>query len=235
MDRKANKHFEPPPPSATSDEETKNKPAPINERILCTVPCENESKFLSSMQQSNMKISQANLSPSIFLQRTTTSSFSVIYTYQQTTSLVQATLKYADSATNISVKQNPITLDELVELISKKLDEDSLAIKEKSGKTGRTDVNALRGSLPLPLSISRDMLLVTPTSKDRQTALKNENLFDHTPDQLEQWFDTTNKQYEMFECAICCEVLTADDVHELLPCMFEMYFYLYHHCLCSFE
>ena len=223
VDRKANKHFES-PPSITSDEQTK-KPAPINERILWSVSCESESNFLSSMQQSDKKISQANLSPPTFLQRTTTSSFSVIYTYQQTSSLVQATLKYADLPANIRVNPKPVTLDELVELISKKLDEQSLAVKRESPVTVRTDVNALRGSLPVPPTISKQMVLVTPSSKDRQTALATENLRDNTPNQIEHWYDTTKNEYEMFECAICCEVLTTDDVYQLLPCMFKMHIY----------
>ena len=230
IDRKANKHFEP-PPSATSVEQT-TKPAPTNEHLLCTIPCENESSFISTMQQSNKKISHANISPAIFLQRTTTSSFSTLYTFDPTSLSVRTILKYTNPPAHISVDQNSITLNELIELISQRLEEDVSTLKMESAQINRFDVNDLRGSLPVPLAISQNMLLVKPNSTDKQKALKCENLADNTPDQIEQWFNTSKNQYEMFECSICCEVLTSDDVYQLLPCTFKMNFHRFNHFLC---
>lgn len=231
IDRKANKHFEP-PPSATSAEQT-TKPVPTNEHLLCTIPCANESSFISIMQQSNKKISQANLSPAIFLQRTTTSSFSALYTFDPISSSVRVTLKYTNPPAHISLDQNSITLNELIELISQRLEEEEVStLKIESVQTNRRDVNDLRGSLPVPLTISQLMLLVKPNSTDKQNALKCENLVDNTPNQIEQWFDTSKNQYEMFECSICCEALTSDDVYQLLPCTFKMNFHRSNHFLC---
>jgi hypothetical protein len=170
------------------------------------------------MQQSNMKISQANLSPPVFLQRTSKSSFSIIYTYSQTSSMVNATIKFANLLPNISFNQNQIILKEFIEIISKKFDDYQMEIENESTKNSRVDVDALRGSLPVPIHISQNMLLVKPHSTDKQTAL---NLIPNQQNQEEQWFDTTKNQYEMFECSICCEVLTSNDAYQLLPCMFS--------------
>ena len=85
-------------------------------------------------------------------------------------------------------------------------------------------MNALRGSLPLPTSISRNMLLVKPNSTDRQTALETENLIEKNQNHVEQWFDIIKNQYEMFECSICCEIITSNDAYQLLPCMSEKSF-----------
>jgi hypothetical protein len=93
-----------------------------------------------------------------------------------------------------------------------------MEIENESTKKSRVDVDALRGSLPVPIHISQNMLLVKPHSTDKQTAL---NLIPNQQNQEEQWFDTTKNQYEMFECSICCEVLTSNDAYQLLPCMFS--------------
>jgi hypothetical protein len=94
--------------------------------------------------------------------------------------------------------------------------------ENQSAKSGRIDVDALRGSLPMPINISQNMLLVKPHSIDRQRALEKENLIPNQQTQGEQWFDTTKTQYEMLECSICCEILTSNDAYQLLPCMFSM-------------
>ncbi len=220
IDRKANKHFE--PPSSTTSNKQIAKPTTINEDLLCSIPCENESDFLSSMQQSNMKISQANLSPPIFLQGTSKSSFAVSYTYCQASSMVNATVKFANLPPSICFNQNQmICLKEFIEIISRKLDEYQIELENEPIKKTLLDVDALRGSLPIPITISQNMLLVKPHSTDKQTALETENLISNHQNQVEQWFDTTKNQYDMFECSICCEVLTSNDAYQLLPCMFQ--------------
>jgi hypothetical protein len=216
-DHKAHKYFEPPPTSNEKNE----KPLTINEELLCSIPYENESDVLSVMQQSTIKISQANLSPPTFLQTTSTSLFSVVYTYSRTSSMISATLKFSDRPPNIILNKNEITLEQLIEVISKKLDEYQINSNNTSTKHIRIDVDALRGSLPLPMSITQHMVLVRPNSTDKQTALQVENLTDHNKNQQEQWFDTINDEYDMLECSICCETLTTNDAYQLLPCMYS--------------
>ena len=217
-DHKAHKYFEPPPPSINKTD----KPSIINEELLCSIPCQNESGFLTCMQQSTMKISQANLSPAIFLQGSSSSSFSVVYTYCRTSSKVNATLKFADPRPKLIFDKNQKTLEILIEYISNKLDESQINVLNKSPVNTRIDVDALRGSLPLPINISQNMLLVRPNSTDKQTALQIENINIHNAKQQEQWFDTTKDEYEMVECSVCCEILTVKDACQLLPCK---YFY----------
>ncbi len=219
-DHKAHKYFERPPTRLINKREI---PSAINEDLLCSIPCRNQSDFLSLMQQSTMKISQANLSPAIFLQRTSSSSFSVIYTYCRTSSIVNATLKFTGLSPNLIFDKNKITLKKLIELVSNKLDESQIDPLNKSTVNTRIDTDALRGSLPLSMNISQNMLLVRPKSTDKQTALKIENLNIDNQYQQEQWFDTTKDEYEMLECQICCEILTVNDACQLLPCMY-LYF-----------
>lgn len=230
VDRKANKHFQPPSPSESNASTT--KPPPTTEHLLCTLPCENESSFVLTMQQSNKKISQANLCPAIFLQRSPTSSFSVLYTFDPTSSSIKAILKYIDPPAHISVDQTTITLNQLIELISETLDKDASTIKMTPVRTNRIDTNDLRGSLPVSSSISQNMILVKPNATDKQQALEDENLVDHISNEIEQWFHPTKNQYDMFECSICCEVLTSDDVYQLLPCTFTRHFHQLHSFLC---
>jgi hypothetical protein len=179
------------------------------------------------MQQSTMKISQANLSPAIFLQRTSSSSFSVIYTYCRTSSVVNATLKFTGLRPKLTFDKNEITLKKLIELVSNKLDENQIDPLNKSTVNTRIDTDALRGSLPLSINISQNMLLVRPKSTDKSTALKIENINIDNPNQQEQWFDTTKDEYEMLECQICCEILTLNDACQLLPCMYLYFVNLY--------
>ncbi|CAF1307476.1 unnamed protein product [Rotaria sordida] len=222
-DHKAHKYFEPWP---ISDKKI-IKSSIINEDLLCSIPCKNESDFLSLMQQSSMKISQANLSPAIFLQCTSTSSFSVIYTYCRTSSTIKAILKFTDLPPNIIFNTKEITLEKLIELISNKLDENQIELNVKPTNNSRIDVDALRGSLPLPINITQKMILVRPNSTDKQTALKNENLINNNnKNQQEQWYNTiddANDEYQIFECSICCDTLSTNDAYQLLPC---------HHTLC---
>ena len=218
IDHKAHKYFEP-PPSTSNESDTKS--SIITEQLLCTLPCQNESDFISLMQQSTMKISQANLSPPIFLQTTSTSPFSVVYTFCRTSSMINATLKFTDLPPNIIFNKKEITLEYLVELVSKKLDEYQTDSTNQSTKYIRYDVDALRGSLPLPLAITRNMILVQPNSIDKQTALQHENLTTNNKTQQEQWFDIINDEYDMLECSICCETLTTNDAYQLLPCMYS--------------
>jgi hypothetical protein len=174
------------------------------------------------MQQSTMKISQANLSPPTFLQTSSTSLFSVIYTFCRTSSMINATLKFTDLPPNIIFNKKEITLEHLIELVSKKLDEYQTNASNKSTKYIRFDVDALRGSLPLPLAITRNMILVQPNSIDKQTALQQENLTTNNKTQQEQqWFDIINDEYDMLECSICCETLTTNDAYQLLPCTYS--------------
>lgn len=217
IDHKAYKFFESPVSESTEKIE---KSARITERLLCSIPYANESDFLSVMQQSTMKISQANLIPAIFLQRTSTSPFSVIYTYSRESSMINVTIKFTDSSPNIVINRNEITLEKLIQLISDKLDENKINSKNQLIQMSRLDVDALRGSLPLPLSISGKMLLVTPKSTDKQTAIENENLVNENKTQQEQWFDTTKTSSELIDCSICCESLTSTDAYQILPCMF---------------
>ncbi|CAF4221288.1 unnamed protein product [Rotaria sp. Silwood2] len=219
-DRKAHKYFEPWP---ISNKNIK-KSSIITEDLLCSIPCENESDFLSLMQQSALKIVQANLSPPIFLQRTPISSFSVIYTYCRKSSTVEAKLKFIDLPPNIIFNAKEITLKKLIELVSNKLDENQVDLNSKPTENTRIDVDALRGSLPLPLHITQKMILVRPNSTDKLTALKNENLTNDNKDQQERWYDTTGDEYEILECSICCDTLTSYDACQLLPC---------HHTLCQ--
>jgi len=175
------------------------------------------------MQQSTMKISQANLSPPIFLQRTLTSSFSVIYIYSRTSSMVNAILKFTNLPPNIVFDKNQITLEKLIELISNKLDENQLKSEIKSSQMSYINVDALRGSLPLPITISQEMVLVKPNSTDKQTALEIENRINKNQDE-QLWFDTTKTLYEIFECSICCETLSSNDAYQILPCMYSKFF-----------
>jgi hypothetical protein len=221
IDHKANKYFE--PPSPVSDEIIE-KPAVINENLLCSIPCINESDFLFSMQQSTMKISQANLSPPIFIQTLSLSSFSVVYTYCRTSSIINATVKFTDLPPNFLFRQDEITLEKLIELVSKNLDEYQIKPVNQPITTNSNYVDSLRGSLPLSTEISQYMLLVRPNSTDKQTALQIENITDHNKKQeqeSEQWFDTTNDEYEMLECSVCCETLITNDAYQLLPCMYS--------------
>ena len=146
-DRKAKKYFESP---SVPDEKT-TKRSVTTENLLCSIPSQNESDFLSSMQQPILKISQANISPPIFLQRTPTSSFSVIYAYRRSSSTIEVVLKYIDSPSKIHLNTNNITLQELIESLSEILDEDQ---KNTIAKSTRTDVDGLRGSLPLPSEVT---------------------------------------------------------------------------------
>ncbi|CAF3945242.1 unnamed protein product, partial [Rotaria sp. Silwood1] len=58
---------------------------------------------------------------------------------------------------------------------------------------------------------------VRPKSTNKLTALKNENLINHNQKQQEQWYDTTDDEYEILECSICCDTLTTNDAYQLLP------------------
>ena len=217
-DCKAHKYFEPWP---ISNEKNK-KSIIINENLLCSIPCQNESDFLCLMQQSTMNISQGNLSPPIFLQRTSTSTFSVTYSYCRISSTIEAIIKFADPPPNIAFNKNDITLNKLIELISKKLDEYQTEQKSSSVTMNHLNVDALRGSLPLPLTITKNMILVRPNSTDKLTALKNENLIEENSKQQEQWYDIPSHLSDALECSICCDTLTSNDTYQLLPCM---YFY----------
>ncbi|UJR14052.1 hypothetical protein I4U23_001049 [Adineta vaga] len=217
-DSKAHKYFEP-PPTPPSPSPSKEKSSIANETLLCSMSCLNESDFLTQMQQSTKNISQANLSPAIFLQRTSSSSFSVIYTYDRTSSTINVTVKYTDVCPKILFDQKTITLAELTELVSRKLDEYSIEIDKKSiSNNSQIHVDDLRGSLPLPMHILRRMLLVQPHSTDKQKALQNEHINTNQKQTTIQWFDTLHNEYDMLECSICCDVLTANDACQLLPC-----------------
>lgn len=215
-DRKAKKYFEVSPKSDKKVE----KPATINEDLLCSISYENESDFLSAMQQSALKISQANLSPPIFVQQTISSSFSVIYSFLRKSSTVDVMLKFIDLSPNIVFDKKETTLDQLVQLISKKLDEYQIE-KQKSSTTAKLpDVDALRGSLPLPLEITKTMILVRPKSTDKLTALKDENLIDNEHKQSQDiWYNTITDSSKTFECSICCDTLTSNETYQILPCM----------------
>ncbi|CAM4852693.1 unnamed protein product [Rotaria socialis] len=225
-DRKAHKYFEPWP---ISNEKNK-KSLIVNEDLLCSIPCQNESDFLSLMQQSTMKISQGNHSPPIFLQRTSTSTFSVTYSYCRTSSTIEAILKFADLPPNIAFNKNDITLNKLIELTSKKLDEYQTEQKSPSVTINHSNVDALRGSLPLPLTITQNMILVRPNSTDKLIALKNENLIEENCKQQEQWYNTLSHFSETLECSICCDPLTFNETYQLLPCLHT----LCHSCLTSY-
>ncbi|CAF1120532.1 unnamed protein product [Adineta steineri] len=225
-DYKSRKYFEPlptptPPPqksSITTDEQ------------LHSFQYDNESDFLTLMQQSTMKITQANLSPPIFLQRTSSSSFSVIYTYDRQSSKVNVTLKYTGIRPKFSYSTSKITLEEFIQIISENLDENSIGIMTKSFRNTRFDVDELRGSLPLPMTILQNMLLTQPNSTDKQKIIEKENIHIHEKDQEEQWFNTTKTISDSLECSICCETLTTNNACQLLPC----YHTLCHTCLTSY-
>ena len=174
------------------------------------------------MQQSTMNISQANLSPPVFLQRTSTSAFSVIYTYCRKSSTIEVTIKYVDQSPDIFFTNNEITLKKLIELMSEKLNEYQMESKTKSTTMTYLDVDALRGSLPLPLSVTEKMILVRPNSTDKLTVVAKENLNSTDENSQEQWFNTTHNEYETVECSICCDTLTVNEAYRILPCM---YFY----------
>lgn len=175
------------------------------------------------MQLPNKHLSQANLSPAIFLQRSATSSFSVVYTYCRTASTVTATLKFTGLPPNILIRENRETPATLIDLVSTKIDEYESVWNDTPAVKFRLDVDALRGSLPLPLTVTKNMLLVRPHATDKQTALRMEQLVDNglRGDNGEQWFDTIDGDYEMLECSICCEALTTQDAFQLLPCMYS--------------
>lgn len=215
-DRKERKYFEPGP---TSNKKP-GKPLIINEQLLCSIQNYNESDFLALMQQSELKLSQANLSPPIYLQRTSSSRFSVLYMYCRTSSTIEVILKFFDQSPNIILNTNEITLEKLIKTISNRLDESQTQVTSKSANRTRLDVDALRGSLPLPLSITQRMILVQPNSIDKNTALRNENLSDANKEQQQQWYNTVNDVNEMLECAICFDTLSRSDAYRLLPCMY---------------
>ena len=194
----------------------------INESVLCSLSCKDEADFLSSMQQPNKHLSQANLSPAIFVQRSATTSFSVVYSYCRTSSTVSATLKFTSLPPNIPIRGYQGTQVTLIDLVSDKIDTSESPSASKVATKTRVDVDALRGSLPLPVTITNNMLLVRPHATDKQTALHMEHLVASTEREVnsEEWFDTVDSDYEMLECSICCETLTNQDAYQLLPCMY---------------
>ena len=213
-DRKAHKYFE----SFTTKTETPDDDD--DDDLLCSLPCTNQSEFLSIMQQDNQQISQANLSPAIFIQRTSTSSFSVVYSYSPSTSTVDVTLNFTgELPPHLLLPTKDLSLQSLIEYISKKLNEYQIESKV-SHSTKHTDVDALRGSLPLPINITANMLLVRPHATDKQTALHREHVLDPS-DETQIWFNTIESSDQMdFECSICCEMLTKNEIYRLLPCMY---------------
>ena len=184
IDRKAHKYYEPP---STSDG-----------ILLCSIACANESDFLAVMQQTARNISQANLSPPTFLQRTPSSSFSVIYTYSRSASLINARLHHTGRAPTIVIKPDQTTLTCLVDLVNEKLSHSS----------------------PLPMDISKQEVLVQSHATDKPTILSKEKIMDESNEQASSpaWFNTIHHDYAMLECSVCCEALTENDAYELLPC-----------------
>jgi hypothetical protein len=143
-----------------------------------------------------------------------------VYAYDRTSSIIHATVKFTDLSPNIVFDQNKITLKTLIELVAEKLAEDQMKSKDKVIKNPFSDVDALRGSLPVPTTISEKMIVVKPNSTNKQTAIELSNLTNRNPNQDEQWFDTTNNLFDLFECSICCETLISHDAYQLLPCMY---------------
>ena len=217
IDRKAHKFFEPP---ATSSAPTATKSSSSDGIPLCSIACPNESDFLDTMQRSVQNISQANLSPPTFLQRTSSSSFSVIYAYSRSASLINARLSCTGLAPKIVVNQAQTTLTSLIDLVNEKLNESSIPIPGERSRYEPIHVDALRGCLPLPVYISKQMILVQPHATDKPTALRNEKILDESgaPLQSPPWFNTVHHDYAMLDCSVCCETLTENDAYELLPC-----------------
>lgn len=173
------------------------------------------------MQRSNLYISQANLSPPVFTQSTSTSSFIAVYSYSRVSNQIEVRLKFADQQHPlISFKQNENTCSKLAEQIAAKLNEnEQINKKNQSNDNHRLHVDALRGSLPVSVFLAKEMVLVQPNSTDKQTALQKENLI-QTNELLDenQWFDTRQSQNQTSDCSICCESLTFETAYELLPC-----------------
>lgn len=215
-DRKARKYFEPPAPSPTSG--SSSKPSIVDEQLLYEISCGNESDFLTLMQQPALNISQANLSPATFVQRTSSSQFSVVYTYCRASSTVKVTTKYTGVCPALKFDKSTVTLETFVPLVSQMLDASSGGSDNKRKAARDYKVDDLRGSLPVSTNIQQRMLLVQPSSTDRETALHNERILVDKNSSTGQWFDTTSNECEMLECAVCCDVLTANDAHQLLPC-----------------
>ncbi|CAF0826977.1 unnamed protein product [Adineta steineri] len=67
-------------------------------------------------------------------------------------------------------------IKEFIQIISDKLDENSIGIMTKSFRNTRFDVDELRGSLPLPTTILQNMLLTQPNSTDKQKIIEKENI-----------------------------------------------------------
>ncbi|CAF0909099.1 unnamed protein product [Adineta ricciae] len=214
-DTKAHKYYE---PTATPSP-VKENTSVTNETSLCSIPCSDESDFLNQMKQSAMNLSQANLSPAVFLQRTSSATFCAVYTYCREISKVNVTIKYPSVCPKIVFDAKSVTLTQLVQIISDKFDE-SVKEPELSSilQKSRISVNDLRGSLPVPPNVMRKMLLVQPNALNKQTVLQNEHISAKQNDSTGQFFDTTHHEYEMLECSICYDVLTTNDAYRLLPC-----------------
>ena len=216
-DRKAQKFFEEVTKPAHSSK-NKKKENEVNETLLCSLPCPDQSEFVFQMQNANAQIAQANVSPAMFVQRTDKSSFSTLYSYSPRSSEIDITVKFTGLPPNIVVPSTAKSLISIVDLISRKLDEYQCESKTPVTKPfNPNDVDALRGSLPLPRTLTGNMVLVRPHSTDKQTALHLEHL-DGDVDRPKFSIEPSSSTAE---CSICCDDLSADEVYRLLPCKFR--------------
>lgn len=218
-DHKAFKFYEPKISEVISSRKT-----PTYERILCSIPCAEEIDFLTAMQQYDKHLSQANLSPSTFVQRTYSSKFSAIYQYSRSSSAIQVILKTSDAYTlNMDLNIMDVNLSGLVNrihvLLNNALNEE---IESNSNFKIFNFCEDLRGSLPLPPFIATKLLIVRPNSTQKETAIIREGLLENieSVNKYDLPYPMIERTESDFECSICCEALADLKAFHILPCKF---------------
>ena len=197
------------------DEEEEEEEIETNETLICSLDCLDQSEFVSQMQNFDRPISQANVSPAMFVQRINRSPFYILYSYFPRSSSIDVTVKFSKSSPKLNLSSNFNSLTSIVDWMWKKLDEYQCESKQTTFfHVNPKDVDALRGSLPLPRAVTENLVLVRPNSTDKETALLSENL-----NEFERF--SIEKTSSSADCSICCETLSSDEVFRLLPCEFR--------------
>ncbi len=207
-DTKAHKYFEYQP--SDDIQESSN----IDEQTLCSITDITETEFLSLMQHRKSLltiISQANISPPIFIQQSKISStvFAVVYSYCRSLSCVNVTIKFGSSSPPVVAVDNTC-LETVVYTMERWLSDEQNVNLTKKPYTNRKEIY---GSFILPLAVVENMLIARPQSCEQQTVFLHEKV---THDQ-QQWFNTV-VNYEMIDCSICSASLSTDNAFQILPC-----------------
>ena len=208
QDTKAHKYFE------YQHSDVKQESFKTDEQSLCSIDGITETEFLSFMQHRKSlwtAISQANISPSVFIQQSNTLSvvFAVVYHYCRSSSCVNVTIKFSSTSPPTMTVDNAC-LEAVVNAMERWISNEQTIEMTKKASSNRKEVY---GSFPLPLAVTEKMLIARSQSCEQQTAFLHEEA---THDQ-QQWFNTV-VDYELIDCPICCESLSTKNAFQLLPC-----------------